>query len=225
MLRVENLTKIYNTRKRSVTALDNVSITIDQGDFLAISGRSGSGKSTLLLSLGGLIGPTSGNVKFQGDNIYNFSSKALAGYRNKTIGFVLQTFNLIPYLTALENVMVPMLPANSSADRRDQRAKSLLNSVDMQDRHDFLPRELSVGQQQRVAIARALANDPEIILADEPTGNLDPGLSAEIQDILKNLNERSGKTIIMVTHSPEAAQMAKRRLIISDGALVNTDSD
>lgn len=221
MLVVENLTKVYYTRQKSVTALNDVSMTIQQGDFLAITGRSGSGKSTLLLSLGGLIRPTLGKVKFQGDNIYDFSPKALARYRNKTVGFVLQTFNLIPYLTALENVMVPMLPANSSSAGRRERAKSLLESVELQDRLDFLPRELSVGQQQRVAIARAQANDPRIILADEPTGNLDPGLSAEIQDILSVLNERAGKTIVLVTHSPEAAQAAKRRLVIADGAMVD----
>ncbi len=222
MLVVENLTKTYNTRQKSVTALNHVSIEIEQGDFLAITGRSGSGKSTLLLSLGGLIRPTSGNVKLDGNNIYSLSSNELARYRNETIGFVLQTFNLIPYLTALENVMVPMLPLTSSSNGRSERAMSLLESVDMHDRLDFLPRELSVGQQQRVAIARALANNPKIILADEPTGNLDPSLSDEIQGILRALNDRDGKTIVMVTHSPEAARTAKRRLVISDGAVVDS---
>lgn len=219
MFVLENITKIYHHRQEPVHALHDISMTIQQGSFVAITGSSGSGKTTLLLTLGGLIHPTSGEVNFKGTSLYKRSDNHLAAYRNQTVGFVLQTFNLVPYLTAMENVMVPMLAGNHSGNDRRNRAMRLLDKLGLAERTDFLPRELSIGQQQRVAIARALANDPEVILADEPTGNLDPVLSFEILDILRELNEKEGRTVLMVTHNPEAAREAKRILQLKDGRL------
>jgi putative ABC transport system ATP-binding protein len=154
-------------------------------------------------------------------NLYDLSASRLAEFRNRTIGFVLQTFNLVPYLTAVENVMLPMLPQRRNRTDPKPRAIELLDQLGLADRRDFLPRELSVGQQQRVAIARALGNEPEVILADEPTGNLDPALAAEILDVLGDLNKSQGKTVVMVTHSPQAAARAGTVLKLTDGMLVS----
>jgi putative ABC transport system ATP-binding protein len=220
MFTLENLTKIYQHRSEEVHALDKITMEIAQGSFVVITGGSGSGKTTLLLTLGGIIHPTSGSLRVKGANLYDYSSNQLASYRNRTVGFVLQTFNLVPYLTALENVMVPMLLNKDLKEEPQDRAAKLLDQLGLSSRRHFLPRELSIGQQQRVAIARALANDPEIILADEPTGNLDPTLSGEILTVLKDLNERDGRTIIMVTHSPLAAEYGTMRLRLKDGRIV-----
>lgn len=220
MFILESLTKIYHHRREPVHALDGISLKIEQGDFIAITGESGSGKTTLLLTLGGLIHPSTGTVIFKGTSLYSYTDNQLANYRNRTVGFVLQTFNLVPYLTALENVMVPMLIYANSSNGRSSRAVMLLEKLGLEKRMDFLPRELSIGQQQRVAIARALANDPEVILADEPTGNLDPTLSFEILGILRNLNEQEGRTIIMVTHNQQAAQKAKIILKLDEGKIL-----
>ena len=221
MFTLKKVSKIYNSRRGSVKALDNVSFNIERGSFVTITGSSGSGKSTLLLTLGGLIRPTGGTVEFGGKNLFDSSSMDLPEYRSKSVGFVLQTFNLVPYLSATENIMLPMIfNASSNGDKRP-RAEMLLERVGLSGRQEHLPRELSVGQQQRVAIARALANDPEVILADEPTGNLDPTLSMEILEILKELNLKESKTVIMVTHSPEAAKFGSRHLKLNDGALIN----
>ena len=221
MYLLENLTKTYHRREEPVHALDNVSLEIEGGGFVAITGSSGSGKTTLLLTLGGLIRPTSGKVAFANRSLYDLTANRLASYRAHSIGFVLQTFNLIPYLTAIENVVVPMLLCNGSVADRSEKAAALLDKLGLARRMDFLPRELSVGQQQRVAIARALANDPEVILADEPTGNLDPGLSSEVLDILRQLNESDGKTIVMVSHDPKSGQVAGRNLKLEDGRLLD----
>ena len=219
MFTLKKVSKIYNSRRGSVKALDNVSFNIERGSFVTITGSSGSGKSTLLLTLGGLIRPTGGTVEFGGKNLFDSSSMDLPEYRSKSVGFVLQTFNLVPYLSATENIMLPMIfNASSNGDKRP-RAEMLLEKVGLQGRQEHLPRELSVGQQQRVAIARAMANDPEVILADEPTGNLDPTLSMEILEILKELNLKESKTVIMVTHSPEAAKFGSRHLRLRDGML------
>jgi putative ABC transport system ATP-binding protein len=164
-----------------------------------------------------LIRPTSGRVLFQGVDLGGLSEAKLARYRNQKVGFVLQTFNLVPYLSALENVMVPMMFMNGSNNGLAGRARDLLGRLGLGDRADHLPRELSVGQQQRVAIARALGNDPEVILADEPTGNLDPRLATEVLDTLRDLHEKDGRTVIMVTHSPEAARIGNRRLHLIEG--------
>ncbi len=220
MFTLENLTKIYHHRREPVHALDGISLKIDQRDFIAVTGGSGSGKTTLLLTLGGLIHPSLGAVIFRGTSLYSYSSGQLADYRSRTVGFVLQTFNLVPYLTALENVMIPMLIHTNSSNGRSSRATMLLEKLGLEKRMDFLPRELSVGQQQRVAIGRALANDPEVILADEPTGNLDPALSSEILDILGDLNEKEGRTVIMVTHNQQAAQKAKIILKLDEGKIL-----
>ncbi len=219
MYKLDKLTKIYARRDAEVCALDGVTLQIQPGSFVVVTGGSGSGKTTLLLTLGGIIHPTSGSLLIKGQDLYGYSANELADYRNRTIGFVLQTFNLVPYLTVLENVMVPMLLSTRNGDGRESRAAKLLAQVGLDNRQQFLPRELSVGQQQRVAIARALANDPEVILADEPTGNLDPTLSGEILTILKDLNLREKRTIIMVTHSPQAAEFGTARFHLDNGKL------
>lgn len=221
MFVLDNLTKIYHHRSEPVYALDSVRLTIPRGSFLAVTGGSGSGKTTLLLMLGGLIRPTSGTVTFKGSDLFSLTPAQLAEYRNRAIGFVLQTFNLVPYLTALENVMVPMLLNGTAAADRRNRAEALLKQLSLDRRMDFFPRELSIGQQQRVAIARALANDPEVILADEPTGNLDPSLSVEILDILEALNREDGHTVVMVTHNPQAARRAQTVLQLSAGRIIS----
>ena len=221
MFTLKKVSKIYNSRRGTVKALDNVSLNIEQGSFVSITGSSGSGKSTLLLTLGGLIRPTGGRVEFGGKNLFDSSELDLAEYRSKSVGFVLQTFNLVPYLSSAENVMLPMIFNSSSNGDKRPRAEMLLERVGLDGRQEHLPRELSVGQQQRVAIARALANNPEVILADEPTGNLDPTLSLEILEILEELNLKESKTVIMVTHSPEAAKFGKRHLHLKDGMLID----
>lgn len=221
MIDIKGLTKTYTRSQQSVHALRDISLTIDAASFVVVTGPSGSGKTTLLLSLGGLIQPTVGTVSYSDQNLYKLSASHLAAFRNRTIGFVLQTFNLVPYLTAVENVMLPMLPLGRNGTAPKQRALDLLEMIGLTDRSDFLPRELSVGQQQRVAIARALGNGPEVILADEPTGNLDPSLADEILDILQDLNTNHGKTVVMVTHSPQAASRATRTLKLRDGMLIS----
>ncbi len=220
MIDIRGLTKTYTRSKQVVHALSDVSLTIDDGSFVAVTGPSGSGKTTLLLSMGGLIQPSVGTVSYSSRNLYDLSASRLAAFRNRTIGFVLQTFNLVPYLTAVENVMLPMLPVERKGSDPKLHALELLAMVGLAERSNFLPRELSVGQQQRVAIARALANGPDVILADEPTGNLDPSLAEEILDILQDLNTNLNKTVIMVTHSPQAAARARRALKLRDGMLV-----
>jgi len=219
MYTLNSVTKRYLHRGEEIFALNNISLNIPKGHFVTVTGPSGSGKTTLLLTLGGLINPTSGNVSVKGDDLYTLGEKNLAEYRNRTVGFVLQTFHLVPYLTAMDNVMLPLLISEKNPSARVEKAKHLLDKVGLSDRKLFLPKELSVGQQQRVAIARSLANDPEVILADEPTGNLDPSLSLEILDILDGLNKDEGKTIIMVTHSPAAAEYGHKRFHLIDGAL------
>lgn len=224
MFILDNLTKIYHHRSEPVYALDSVQLTIPDGSFTAVTGGSGSGKTTLLLMLGGLIRPTSGTASYNGADLCGLSANQLAEYRNRTVGFVLQTFNLVPYLTALENVMVPMLLNGTVAAERRNRAMALLEQLDLDRRIDFFPRELSIGQQQRVAIARAMANKPEVILADEPTGNLDPSLSVEILDILEGLNRKDGRTVVMVTHNPLAAQRAQTVLQLSAGRILSEEA-
>lgn len=221
MFDIHGLTKTYSRSRQQVHALRDISLKIDVGSFVAVTGPSGCGKTTLLLSLGGLIQPSEGHVKYSGVDLYALPASGLAAFRNRTIGFVLQTFNLVPYLTAMENVMLPMLPQNRNGTNLNQRATELLDRLGLGNRTDFLPRELSVGQQQRVAIARALGNKPDVILADEPTGNLDPSLANEILGVLEMLNKDQGKTVILVTHSPEAAARAGIVLELRDGMLVS----
>ena len=220
LLRVENLSKQYNHHTDGlIDALKDVTFTIEKGMFVTITGPSGAGKSTLLLMIGGLVHPTAGQVVFNDQPLYSLNHDGLAGFSRTHVGFVMQNFGLIPYLTALLNVMTPLSLQNMAADAQKQRAIDLLESVGLKDRTNHFPRELSAGQQQRVAIARAMANSPSMILADEPTGNLDPALAHEILDLLKTLNTEKGITVIMVTHSPQAADYGTLRIHLKEGRL------
>lgn len=201
-----------------MTALRNTTLDISKGDFLCVVGPSGSGKSTLLLILGGMLSPTAGRVLLDGQSLYSLSSDKRASLRREKIGFLFQTFNLIPYLSALENVQVPLILAGANGHCQKERAAALLERVGLGDRLDHKPSELSVGQQQRVALARMLVNNPAVILADEPTGNLDPDTSEQIIALLEELN-RENRTVIMVTHDPRAAGKAKRTLRLDAGAV------
>lgn len=223
MLQLRSVSKHYKHRGKAVAAIDNVTLEIPRGDFVAVVGPSGSGKSTLLLMLGGMLSPSAGQVMVEGESIYELSPRCRASLRKQKIGFVFQTFNLVPYLSAIENVQVPLLLAGMSDADQQQKATSLLGRMGLADRLDHKPCELSIGQQQRVALARMLANDPAVILADEPTGNLDPETSKSILDFLAELH-RERRTIIMVTHDVRAADRAKRVLTIRDG-LVSTNGD
>ncbi len=217
-MRLETVSKSYLHRGKTVAALDEASLEIAPGDFVAVVGPSGSGKSTLLLVLGGMLSPSAGKVSLNGDSLYDLSPNERAELRRRKIGFVFQTFNLVPYLTALENVQIPLYLAGLEEIAQKERATSLLTRVGLGDRLDHKPPELSIGQQQRVALARVLANDPEIILADEPTGNLDPETGGQILDLLEEMN-REGRTIVMVTHDPRAAARAKRVLRLIEGRI------
>jgi putative ABC transport system ATP-binding protein len=219
MIQIQELSKVYNGGKKTVTALQDVAAFIGKGEFVSIVGPSGSGKTTLLLCLGGLIQPTRGKVLIGGESVYDQKIRRRALFRLKNIGFVFQGFNLIPYLTALENVEVPLALAGMDADAQTDRAVALLSRLGLEDRLHHKPSELSIGQQQRVAIARALANEPNIILADEPTGNLDPESTGETVRYLKALNE-TGITVVMVTHNPEVAHSTGRTLRLVDGRLM-----
>lgn len=217
-MQLEGVSKTYTHRGRLVTALDGASIDITLGDYVAVVGPSGSGKSTLLLMLGGMLSPCKGRVFLNGDSLYDLSPNQRAEVRRQKVGFVFQTFNLVPYLTALENVQIPLYLAGLTPNDQREKAAKLLDRVGLGDRLDHKPSELSVGQQQRVALARVLANGPEVILADEPTGNLDPETSTQILDLLDELN-RDGRTIVMVTHDPRAAARAKRMLTLNAGRI------
>jgi putative ABC transport system ATP-binding protein len=217
---MEDVCKSYRHRGQVVQALDGATVAIARGDFVSVVGPSGSGKSTLLLMLGGMLSPSSGRVLLEGESIYDLPSDGRARLRKKNVGFVFQTFNLVPYLTALENVQVPMYLAGVDEKSQRERAAALLQRVGLGDRLDHKPAELSVGQQQRVALARMLANDPALILADEPTGNLDPETADQIIGFFEQFNDE-GRTIVMVTHDPRAAVRARRTLRLSDGRIVD----
>lgn len=224
MIEIKNVSKIYKMGKEEFAALDNVSLTINQGDFMAIVGPSGSGKSTLMHLIGGLDTPTSGSVHMNGKDISKLKDKEMAKYRNKEIGFVFQAFNLENTQTALENVMMPLIFAGVSGKERKSKAMEALKLVDLQDKAKNRPMEMSGGQRQRVSIARALVNSPKIIFADEPTGNLDSKNGKNVMDLLKDLNKK-GYTIIMVTHNTEDAKEAKRIIKIRDGKLQEVGAD
>lgn len=218
MLSIEAVTKYYNHRSQSVTGLQEVTFNIPKGDFVSIVGPSGSGKSTLLLILGGMLLPTTGKVLFNGQSLYDLTPDQRSQIRKKEMGFVFQTFNLMPYLTALENVQIPLLLAGVDGDKQKRKAMSLLERFGLSDRLNHIPSELSIGQQQRVALARVLANDPTVILADEPTGNLDPDTSEHVINFFEEINQE-GRTVVMVTHNPNAAQRAKRTIKLVNGAI------
>lgn len=219
MLRMDSVSKKYLHRRQFVTALDNASVTIAKGDFVSLVGPSGSGKSTLLLMLGGMLSPTSGQVFLDGQSLYALSPNGRAELRKQKLGFVFQTFNLVPYLTAWENVQVPLYLAGIEPAQQQQHAAALLERLGLGERLHHKPCELSVGQQQRVALARMLANDPAVVLADEPTGNLDPDTSRQIIEFFEEINDE-GKTIVMVTHDPRAAERARRTLRLADGQIL-----
>jgi putative ABC transport system ATP-binding protein len=216
VIRAEKITKRYQRREGPVLALDDVSLEVAEGEFISIVGPSGCGKSTLLMTLGCLIRPTEGKVWLDGRSVYDLTHEEAAALRLNTIGFVFQTFNLVPYLTALENVQIPLYLSGISPSQQRERAEQLLEKVGLGDRLSHKPSELSVGQQQRVALARTLANRPRLILADEPTGNLDPALAEEMLDQLGELHQE-GTTVVMVTHDPRMAARAQRQLKLIEG--------
>ena len=220
IIRVENLTKVYDTGAIQVKALSNVSLSIERKEYVAIMGASGSGKSTLMNILGCLDRLTDGKYILDNVDVSTLSDNELAVIRNKKIGFVFQAFNLLPRLSALGNVELPMVYAGLSKSDRRQKAKAALEKVGLGDRMHHRPNELSGGQKQRVAIARALVNDPAIILADEPTGNLDTKSSEEIMNIFEGLNNE-GVTIVMVTHERDIAQHTKRAVVFRDGEIIS----
>ena len=219
MINIKGLEKVYDTGKIKVNALKGIDIHIKEGEFVAIMGPSGSGKSTLMNILGCLDKPTGGEYTLDGTAVSTLSEDELAHLRNRKIGFVFQSFNLIPRTSSIKNVELPMIYAGFKKTHMKSRAEELLQKVGLGERMDHLPNELSGGQRQRVAIARALANDPAIILADEPTGNLDTKSGDEIMELFKELNEE-GKTIILVTHEDEIAEHCKRVIRFRDGQIV-----
>ncbi len=214
----QSLIKRYGRGRKEVSGLAGVDLTVSKGDYLALVGPSGSGKTTLLLSLGGLIRPTSGKVVVDGTSVYDLRPAERIELRRSRIGFLFQTFNLIPYLTAMENTQMPLMIAGKGRDEQRAIARTTLERVGLGDRLHHKPSELSIGQQQRVALARTLANSPSIILADEPTGNLDPATADGVAQMLQQLN-RDGITIVMVTHDPRMAARAGRVMKLVDGAI------
>lgn len=218
MLKAANISRIFKRKHGTVKALDNASIEIKEGEFVSIIGPSGSGKSTLLLALGGMSHPNEGSVSWKNESIYDWDLSKRSQWRGTSVGFVFQSFNLVPYLTVFENVSVGLsLATNGNAGKKSIDA--ILDEVDLSSRKDHLPSELSIGQQQRVALARALVKKPRLILADEPTGNLDPDTGKEVMEIIKR-QHASGTTVVMITHDPAIAQMAERIVKIVDGKIV-----
>ena len=219
IVKLEDVTKIYTKGENEILTLDHISLEIEEGDFVALMGPSGSGKTTLLNLLGGLDTPTSGRVTVCGQDLSDLTSRELARWRADHVGFVFQSFNLLPVLTALQNVELPLTLQALDAGERRAHAVAALRVVGLEDRMDHRPGELSGGQEQRVAIARALVTDPRLVMADEPTGDLDAHSAHEVLGLVKRLNEELGKTIIIVTHDPHAAQFARRELHLEKGVL------
>ncbi len=222
IIRLEDIMKTYIMGDVVLHALNHVNLSVLEGDFIAIMGASGSGKSTMMNILGCLDRPTSGQYYLDGKEIAGYNDDELAVTRNAKIGFVFQNFNLLPKLTAQTNVALPLVYAGVDEEERMERAKKALEQVGLGDRIDHKPSEMSGGQRQRVAIARALINKPAIIMADEPTGNLDTKSSYEIMDIFKEMND-SGKTVVIVTHEPDIAEQTKRELVMRDGQLIKDE--
>jgi putative ABC transport system ATP-binding protein len=220
MFRLENVSKCYAHKGSEVVALRPTALEIASGEFAAVIGPSGSGKSTLLSMLGGMMAPTSGQVWLDGHSLYDATATQRAQIRRQKIGFVFQTFNLIPYLSALENVQIPLMLSGQVVAESEERVLQLLERVGLESRVHHKPSELSVGQQQRVALARTLVNDPAVILADEPTGNLDPQTRRQVLEFFEELC-REGRTVVMVTHDPVAAERAKRTIKLEDGAVIS----
>jgi putative ABC transport system ATP-binding protein len=223
LMEVKNLCKTYENEGVSTRAVCGVSFSVEEGEFVSIMGPSGSGKSTLMQMLGFLDRPTGGEYLLEGENTKDFSDDELAEIRNKKVGFVFQTFNLLPRTTVFENVELPLLYDNKLAEDNSKKVLEALRSVGMEHRKDYLSNQLSGGERQRVAIARALVNDPSVIFADEPTGNLDSKSGTQVMKILQDLND-AGKTIILVTHETFTAEHGKRIIRMKDGAIVSDEN-
>ena len=221
ILRVENLTKIYGKGENEVRALDGVSFSVNKGEFIAVIGPSGSGKSTLLHILGGVDRPTSGRVLMDGKDVYAQNEEQLAVFRRRQVGLIYQFYNLIPVLNVTENITLPVLMDGQKVNR--DRLKELITTLGLNGRENHLPNQLSGGQQQRVSIGRALMNAPAVVLADEPTGNLDSKNSKEIVDLLKISNEKYGQTLIVITHDESIALQADRIISIDDGKITRDE--
>ena len=221
LVEVRNVRKVYHREAEEVPVLDGLSLDVAEGDYIALMGPSGSGKTTLLNLIGGIDQPTSGDVVVGGTRIVGLNGRQLARWRARHIGFIFQLYNLIPVLTALQNIELPLLLVRMSPKERRERARHALEIVGLGDRLKHYPRQLSGGQEQRVAIARALVSDPAVLLADEPTGDLDRKSAAEILTLLGRLNQEFKKTIVMVTHDPHAAERAHRVLHLDKGVLSN----
>lgn len=220
-IKAKELSKIYGKDGNRVVALDRVSLTVSEGDFISVMGPSGSGKSTLLHILSGLDEPTSGSMTYDGKDIYRMPDRERSAFRRRRIGFIFQQFNLLPVLTAKENIVMPLLLDGRKPDQA--YVKQLAELLGIDGRLTHLPHELSGGQQQRVAIARALIAGPDIIFADEPTGNLDSKSGREVMELLKSVRDTFGKTLVIITHDARIARMAERRLVITDGVLSETE--
>ena len=223
LIEVKDAIKTYQTGEDSFNALNCVSLNVEEGEFVAIMGASGSGKSTFMNMLGTLDKPNSGSYHLDGIDMLNLTPNEVAEIRNVKMGFVFQGFNLIARTTALENVELPMIYKGVPEEERIERAKNALKIVGLEAREDHMPNQMSGGQQQRVAIARAIVNDPPLILADEPTGNLDTKTSIEVMEFFVNLNEKTGKTIILVTHEPDIAEYCKRVVRFKDGNIISDE--
>ncbi len=219
MIEVSDVTKSYTIGGNQVNALDGVSLEISEGDFMAVTGPSGSGKSTLLYTLGGLLTPNTGRVLVNESDIYSLNQRQRAKFRRDNVGFIFQTFELIPYLTALENVMLPLSIDGVSGGEQEERAYYSLEKVGLDERADHKPTELSGGEQQRVAVARGLVNEPKILLADEPTGNLDQKTGDGIMGLLSALNEEDAQTIVFVTHDISRTTIANKVIGMVDGRI------
>ena len=221
ILSIEHLTRVYGTGETAVTALNDVSFTVEAGEFIAIIGSSGSGKSTLMHLMGGVDRPTSGTVKLQGQDIFARNDEQLAVFRRREVGIIYQFYNLIPVLDVVENMTLPVLMDGRSVN--EQRLSALVRALGLTGREHCLPNQLSGGQQQRVAIGRALMNAPSVVLADEPTGNLDSKNSAEIMSLLRASNKKFKQTLIVITHDEDVALMADRVIAIEDGRIVRDE--
>ena len=219
LIKIENLSKHYTSGEDTVEALRGVTISIETGEFITIMGQSGSGKSTLLSVLGGMNHPTTGEVEMAGVKLYQLPGEKLADFRAQNLGFVFQSFHLIPYLTAIENVMLPLAIVTMKNGHKRAAAKSALEQVGLGAKLERLPNQLSGGEQERVAIARAIVNKPHILLADEPTGNLDSKTSDEVMTLFRELNN-GGQTVVMVTHNPDNGRYADRTITLRDGMVV-----
>lgn len=220
IIKLENVWKIYQLGKVELVALKGISLEVTPGAFVTIMGPSGSGKSTLLNMIGALDSPTRGKVFLKGEDISLLTEDQLSQLRGKTVGFVFQEFNLLPNLTAIENVMLPMIFQGISLEERQRRAKELLISLGLEERISHQPAELSGGERQRVAIARAFANNPEMVIADEPTGNLDSTTGKKIMEVLADFHQKQGKTIVVVTHDPHIAEYSEQIFNIKDGQII-----